>query len=291
MLGPNSKYAGECIKGNYIGAGWFEEDLTGEFSKGLPDFKKVYVPKLKISKGAASRACRSLYRICKEMQEGDIVLSPDGKGNYKLAKIKDDYRYVKGANFPHRRGVEWLDGGVSKDKLPEALRRLLGSRGTVINLEDHDQEIEQLISNPSDFTIEDRSAFVTEDEFEAFLIQNWEETELSKDWDLYTDEEGEIVAKQFQTDTGPMDILAISKDKKEFLVVELKKGRASASVVAQILSYMDYIRQEVAKEEQEVKGCIIAFEDDLRIRRALQNDPRIDFYRYGIKLKLSLEKV
>ncbi|NBT48546.1 MAG: hypothetical protein EBT07_12155 [Actinobacteria bacterium] len=35
------------------------------------------------------------------------------------------------------------------------------------------------------------------------------------------------------------DVLAISKDKQEVLVVELKKGRASDSVVGQIQRYMD----------------------------------------------------
>ena len=32
-----------------------------------------------------------------------------------------------------------------------------------------------------------------------------------------------MVGRQYQTDTGTMDILAISKDKRTLLVVELKK--------------------------------------------------------------------
>lgn len=42
------------------------------------------------------------------------------------------------------------------------------------------------------------------------------------------------------------DVLAISKDKQEVLVVELKKGRASDSVVGQIQRYMGYVAEEVA---------------------------------------------
>ena len=34
-------------------------------------------------------------------------------------------------------------------------------------------------------------------------------------------EEGETVGQQYQSDTGPIDILAVSKDKKELLVIEL----------------------------------------------------------------------
>jgi restriction system protein len=83
-----------------------------------------------------------------------------------------------------------------------------------------------------------------------------------------------------------MDILAISKDKKKILVVELKKGRASDSVVGQIQRYMGYIMEVLAEPGQEVHGAIIALEDDLRIRRALQVTRNIEFYRYIINFKL-----
>ena len=54
-------------------------------------------------------------------------------------------------------------------------------------------------------------------------MQNWKSTELGKHYNIY-EEDGEIVGQQYPSDTGPIDILAISsKDKKELLVVELKK--------------------------------------------------------------------
>ena len=146
--------------------------------------------KLNISKGAVDQACASLYKICKKMRKGDIVLCPDGKRNYRFAEIKDDYHYVRDTALPHRREVEWL-GLVSRNNLPEALRGPLASQLTVIDLKkDHDQEIEKLISNISALTIEDQSAPVKEKDLEEILIKNWEGTELSKDWDLLTDEEG-----------------------------------------------------------------------------------------------------
>ena len=87
---------------------------------------------------------------------------------------------------------------------------------------------------PSDSTVEDPTAFALEKHLEDFLVFNWAQTELSKNYDLVTDE-GVIVAQQFASDTGPIDILAISKDKKEYLVIELKKGRTSDVVVGQTL--------------------------------------------------------
>ena len=113
--------------------------------------------------------------------------------------------------------------------------------------------------------IEDPSEFALEKHLEDFLVTNWDQTELSKKYDIF--EEGEFSGQQYVTDTGPIDILAISKDKKELLVIELKKGRASDNVVGQVQRYMGYIKEEIATSEQEVKGVIIAFDDDQKIKK------------------------
>ncbi len=57
-------------------------------------------------------------------------------------------------------------------------------------------------------------------------------------------------------------------------------------VVGQIQRYMGYVLEELAEENQTVKGVILALEDDLRIRRALAVAPNIEFYRYQINFKL-----
>jgi hypothetical protein len=56
----------------------------------------------------------------------------------------------------------------------------------------------------------------------------------------------EAVSKRHRS----IDILAISKDKTELLVVELKKGRASDMVVGQIQRYMGYVLEELAETNQ-----------------------------------------
>jgi restriction system protein len=124
-----------------------------------------------------------------------------------------------------------------------------------------------------------------ESHLEDFLVANWDQTELGRDYRIY-EEDGEPVGKQYETDSGPLDILAISKVKKKLLVVELKKGRAGDAVVGQTLRYMGYVQDELAEESQSVVGVIIALEDDLRIRRALRMTPNIEFYRYQISFRL-----
>jgi restriction system protein len=49
---------------------------------------------------------------------------------------------------------------------------------------------------------------------------------------------------------------------------------------------MGYVLEELAEDNQKVRGAIIAFEDDIKIHRALAVAPNIDFYTYKISFKL-----
>ena len=117
------------------------------------------------------------------------------------------------------------------------------------------------------------------------MISNGDKTELSNDYSILS-EDGEIVGRQYETDTGRIDILAISKDSKTLLVIELKKGRASDVVVGQIQRYMGFVTEELAGPDQQVRGLIIALENDDRIKRALVVAKGIDFYRYEVNFRL-----
>lgn len=163
----------------------------------------------------------------------------------------------------------------------------------MIDISTYETELENLIKGytgekitTKDPTIEEPSEFALEKHLEDFLIQNWSSTSLGKNYDIYS-EEGELVGQQYQSDTGPIDILAISKDKKTLLVVELKKGRVSDSVVGQIQRYMGFVKSDLADKDQEVKGVIIGLEDDIRLTRALSVTTNIEFYKYKVNFKLS----
>jgi restriction system protein len=298
MLGKKSVHAAECFSGGFIGADFcIAEDLTGKLPEEWRTFNQAYIPvflaghpdKTKI---AAGLACGSLWTIAKGIQKEDVVLCPDGAGSYRVGEIRGDYTYQPGGMLPHRRPVDWLSENIDRASMSDALKNSTGSIATVSKITGYHQEIEKLIgSNPkptlisTDETVEDPSAFALEKHLEDFLVQNWAQTELGKLYDIY-EEEGERVGQQYATDTGPIDILAISKDKKRLLVVELKKGRASDVVVGQILRYMGYVQDELAEEGQAIHGVIIALEDDQRIRRALSVVRNVEFYRYQISFKL-----
>ncbi len=302
MLGRKSVFAQQAHEGNYIGADYnIKMDLKHKLTENWRDFNKEFIPIYLEShpdktKVAAGLACGMLWTICKGILIGDIVLCPDGKGNYYVGEVTGDYEYQKDAALSHRRKVNWYGKTISRDELSEPLRNSAGSIGTVSNITKHGKEIESLISGSgpvsiisTDETIESPSQFALEQHLEDFLVKNWHHTELGKRYDIY-EEDGEIVGQQYPSDTGPIDILAISKDKSELLVVELKKGRTSDVVVGQIQRYMGYVKEELAETNQQVKGVIIAFQDDVKIHRALSVAPNIDFYTYKISFRLEQQK-
>ncbi|MBF0356655.1 MAG: DUF91 domain-containing protein [Alphaproteobacteria bacterium] len=298
MLGSKSFYAQQCHEEHWFGGGWgIAQDLTNELPENWRDFnakfRQVYLDANPgKSKVAAGLACGMLHTICKGIKLGDIVLCPDGQGNYWAGMVSSDYFYFPGHPLPHRRSVDWLPVIIARADMSEALRNSCGSIGTVSDINKHVAEIEGFLAGSAkpaliatDELVEDPAVFALEKHLEDFLVKNWAGTELGKKYNVF-EEDGELAGQQYPTDTGPIDILAISKDGKELLVVELKKGRASDAVVGQIQRYMGYVMDELAEPGQTVRGCIIALEDDLRLRRALRATSNIEFYRYKVSFTL-----
>ena len=298
MLGKRSVNAEDAIDGGFICGGFlFDIDLTGKFPNDWREFNQKMRPiwlnqNPGKSKVAAGLACAMLHTICKGAKTDEIIMSPTPDGTYHFGEITGDYYYDADYVLPHKRPVNWLDVTVHRNDLSMELQNSIGSIGTVSTITKHAAEIEAIIGKQqeprllsTDETIEDPSVFALEKHLEDFLVANWAQTPLGRTHDIFT-EEGEIIGQQYPSDTGPIDILAISKDGKELLVVELKKGRASDNVVGQIQRYMGFVMSELAEPHQSVRGAIIALEQDKRIQQALKVAPNIEFYRYEVSFHL-----
>ncbi|MBE9603129.1 endonuclease NucS domain-containing protein [Pedobacter sp. MC2016-24] len=298
MLGKGSIYANDCFTEGFIGADFgFEFDLSNNLPENWREFNKEFIPYFlnkypEKTKIAAGLACGALHTIAKGIHVGDFILSPDGFGSYHVGEVMGEYFYKSGQLLPHRRSVKWFNETIDRSEMSMELKNSTGSIGTVSLITKYGVEIENFLITPdlpsivsTDPSIEDPTVFALEKHLEDFLVHNWKQTELGKIYDIFEDE-GEIVGRQYPSDTGPIDILAVSKDKKELLIVELKRGRASDQVVGQIQRYMGYVLQELAEPGQTVKGVIIALDDDLKIRRALSVTNNISFYRYKVSFKL-----
>jgi restriction system protein len=303
MLGKGSSHLPDALSNGYVGVGWFADaslvDKTSTNYSTLREFNNRWTPVYlsqhpNKSKVTAGLACGCTYTVCFDMSQGDFVLSPRGDGTYVVGIVSGDYEYVADTELPHRRKVDWSNKLISKDDISQQLKNSMGSIGTVVNISGYAEEIQSLLgdlkiiekptilsTNPD---VENASVFALEEHLEDFLIKNWANTELGKGYNIYVDEEN--TGRQFPTDTGPLDILAISKDRSELLVIELKKGRTSDRVLGQIQRYMGYVIDELAEPNQKVKGLIIGFDEDLALKRALRVAQNIGFYRYEVNFKL-----
>ena len=300
MLGKSGVYAEDCFAGGFIGIDYnFGMDLSKELSKAedwrqfnkalIPIYLKNHPEKTKI---AAGLSCGFTWTVTKGMEIGDVVICPKGEGKYYVGEINSGYEYAPGQFLPHRRKVTWWKDILDKSQFSMELRASMRSGGTVSHISKYASELNAILDGRSvptliatDENVEDASVFALEKHLEDFLVTNWMSTEFSKSYDIF-EENDELIGQQFPTDTGPIDILAISKDKKELLVIELKKGRVSDVVVGQVQRYMGFVTTELAEVDQTVRGIIIGLEDDLKLKRALSVTRNIEFYKYQVSFKL-----
>jgi hypothetical protein len=107
--------------------------------------------------------------------------------------------------------------------------------------------------------------------------------------DLYKDDEDDqITGLEFPAGDRFIDILAADKS-NDYVVVELKVSKGYDRVVGQLLRYMAWIKQNLANENQKVRGVIVARDitDDLILATSMIPDVTLLEY----ELKVSLRKI
>ena len=129
------------------------------------------------------------------------------------------------------------------------------------------------------------SLFYMESQLEDFLIENWDKTELGKEYDLIV-EDGELVSQQYPTGIGKIDILAQDKKTKQYVVIELKKNQTSDDTVGQMTRYMGWLEEHKTMGEP-TKGIIIAATYDNRLHYALKKIKDAEVYLYRVDFKLA----
>ncbi len=297
--GPQNTYATTAVENGFVGISYGMPNLSQlntNDQKLKEKIRDIYFELHKgVSNASAGPGIGAVYRFLAVIQIGDIVINPMGDGTYKVGEVVGDYYYA-GDNeiIPHRRNVKWF-ASFTKDACSETLKNTLGAIAAISDVTHRSLEIDALLSGNVMRTeiiqsAVDESEFALEKHLEDFLIENWSNTDLSREYDLLKDENGQIIAQQYSTEVGPIDILAIKRDKSELLIVELKKGRSGDAVVGQILRYITAVKNEVAEPGQKIRGVIITGTDDKKIRYALEPlGDLVDFMVY--KIQFSLEKI
>ena len=88
---------------------------------------------------------------------------------------------------------------------------------------------------------------------------------------------------EFQTDVGPIDILATGNG--DFYVFELKLGRGPDTALGQILRYMGWVKEHLAGEKN-VFGIIVASDIGRKLRYAATQVPNVCLMEYDLKVDL-----
>lgn len=153
MPGAGAKYIDECLKGGFIGVDFIKEinlvDMTDKTNETEWRQKaiKIYLEQSpEKSKGTARISVGYLWTVCFGLNVGDVILAPDGQGNYRVGEITGEYQFYGGTNLPHRRPVAWSDKVIQRSAISQKLRNSMGSIGTCCNITKYAEEIEQLIN-------------------------------------------------------------------------------------------------------------------------------------------------
>lgn len=301
MLSQDENFAPFAVERGFIGLSWREADvdLTGLVSldkkefveKVIPVFEKAYPDKTKAS---LMSGISQLYRFLTAVEPGDLVLLRDTEnGVIHAGEITGGYVYsslgADGSTFPHSRAVRWITT-VERSKFSQEFLNAAGSALTFFSLSDRAEEIEEVLGEIKGEHHQDLSEFGMEAHLEDFIVENWNRLPDFKNYEIYK-ENDEVVGKQYIIpQIGRIDILAKSKDGKEWLVIELKKGKTGDDVVGQTLRYIGWIKKNEAETNEDVRGLIIAGKQDEKLMYSLETLPHVGFLTYKVDFELKKMK-
>jgi len=128
--------------------------------------------------------------------------------------------------------------------------------------------------------------FGLEKHLQEFLRDNWDKTELGKEWAIYSDAGDEEAGYEYPCGVGYIDILTKHRAENRWLIIELKRGQTSDKTVGQILRYMGWVKKELAEPEDKVEGLIIAHDAEDSLKYAISMVPSVSLKLYEVEFRL-----
>jgi restriction system protein len=126
--------------------------------------------------------------------------------------------------------------------------------------------------------------FALEAHLEEFIDKNWDHIQFGLHLERYKTDDQD--GRQFPAGPWSIDFLCVDMGNGDFVVVELKRGQTSDASVGQVLRYMGWVRENLTKPGQKVRGIIIAKEVDEAMRYAISGlkDVSVLIYRVDFHL-------
>lgn len=237
-----------------------------------------------------------LWNFYHNIKPGDIVIAR--RGTKKVAAVGTVtqpayFSYAKNIEasgpekaYSNHLGVRWHEAPRGK----EFSTTVFGIQ-TIYKITE--EKYKRLFEEPGETGIDlnkqaNRTEFVLEKYLQEFIVSNFTAIFNGK-YVLFQDTEEKAVGKEYSTDVGRIDILAIEPDTNSFVVFELKKGRETDKVVGQTLRYMGWVQENLCGDGQQVKGVIICLHPDPKLSYALKMTKNVTVKYYQVDFKLSDE--
>jgi len=128
------------------------------------------------------------------------------------------------------------------------------------------------------------SQFALEAHLEEFIDKNWKHISFGASLIRY--ESDDQSGRQFPAGPWSVDFLCTDKTTGDFVVIELKRGKSSDSTIGQVLRYMGWVEENLAKPGQATRGIIIAQEVDDALRYAVRSLKNVSVLTYRVDFKL-----
>jgi restriction system protein len=279
------------VANNLISIGWSQ---LGDVSKMSQESLREAVAATFPLKPPATQSlyANMIWAFYHEIAPGDFVIARRGRKTLAgVGTVIQPAVYAPGKSpvhgHPHFLEVAWRNEPRNK-----TFSSVVFPMQTVAALSDAEyrQFVEgsnaaSVLPAPSE-ALEDPNEFVLEKYLEDFIVSNFEAIFKGK-MKVFADAEGEEnEGQQYQTDVGKIDILATEPSSKSFVVIELKKGQPSDKVVGQVLRYMGWVKKNLCKDGQGVKGLVICSDPDPKLTYALAMTSNIDVRYYSVSFKL-----
>jgi len=286
------------INNNVIAIGWgemgdvslFDENqLKQKIDSTFPEYKT----------GSKTLSFNSVWNFWHNIKIDDIIIARKGTKRiaaigkvigtafYDLNKAWERMPYREANPYPYFISVEWMN-----DKRDIVFDKIMFSMVTIYEINEEKYGI-LINDDPNgnkkpeniDPDIVDKTEFVMEKYLEEFIVSNFNKI-FPKNLKLIEDEEGNVL-NQYPTEVGIIDILAKDTKTNSFIIIELKKGKESDKVVGQTLRYMGWVKENLALNNEEVKGIIICKEADTKLKYAVSmiKDISIKYYEIDFKIK------
>jgi restriction system protein len=145
LWGLHHRGAYELVSANSIAVGWPDAgDLTD-----LPNDRDAFKSRLRESfpdrsEAWIANAAGQLLRFRHVMQVGELVVySRKADRTINIGRITGEYAYEPGVwgRYPNRRGVEWLETEIPRDRFSSGCLYEVGSALSVYTIKEHKQEI------------------------------------------------------------------------------------------------------------------------------------------------------